>query len=207
MGGDSMNTRLFLEINDLARATPWLHDPMAGYAKYGVVLFAVLLLAGWWTARLRGAGLPAAIWAPIGMLLAVAVNQPIVSAVHEARPYTTLPDILVLADRSTDPSFPSDHATMAGAVVAGLLLVSWRLGLLAVAAAAVMGFARVYIAAHYPFDVLAGFALGAAVTLLGYLVARHPIAAGLDRLERTRLRPLVRASGGAAAHGAAAAGR
>lgn len=187
-----MNTRLFLEINDLARATPWLHVPMAGYAKYGVVLFALLLLAGWWTARQRGTGLPAAVWAPVGMLLAVAVNQPIVSAVHEARPYTRLPGILVLVDRSTDPSFPSDHATMAGAIAAGLLLVSWRLGLLATAAAVLMGFARVYIAAHFPFDVLVGFALGAAVALLGYLIARRPIGAALDRLDRTRLRPLLR---------------
>jgi undecaprenyl-diphosphatase len=200
-----MNTWLFLEINNLARATPWLHALMVGYAKYGVVLFALLLLAGWWTARQRGAGLPAAAWAPVGMLLAVAVNQPIVSAVHEARPYTTLPGILVLADPSTDPSFPSDHATMAGAVAAGLLLVSWRLGLLATAAAALMGFARVYIAAHYPFDVLAGFALGAAVTLLGYLIARQPIGAALDRLDRTRLRPLLRPGGPAATDGTAAA--
>lgn len=187
-----MNTRLFLEINDLARATPWLHAPLSGYAAYGVVLFAVLLLAGWWIARLRGTGMPAAVWAPVGVLLAVAVNQLIVSAVHEPRPYTTLPGILVLADRSMDPSFPSDHATMAGAVAAGLLLVSWRLGLLAAAAAAVMGFARVYIGAHYPSDVLAGFAVGAVVALLGYLIVRRPLAVGLLRLERTPLRPLLR---------------
>jgi undecaprenyl-diphosphatase len=94
---------------------------------------------------------------------------------------------------------------MAGAVAAGLLLVSWRVGLLATAAAVLMGFARVYIAAHHPFDVLAGFALGVAVTLLGCLVARGPIAAGLDRLDRTRLRPLLRAGGTAATDQAATA--
>jgi undecaprenyl-diphosphatase len=195
MREDMMNERLFSEINDFARATPWLHAALLGYAAYGVVLFAVLLLAGWWIARRRGSGMTAAVWAPLGMLLAIAVNQALVAAVHEPRPYTTLKGILVLADRSTDPSFPSDHATMAGAVAAGLLLVSWRPGLLAVAAAALMGFARVYIAAHYPQDVLAGFAVGAAVTLLGYLVARRPLAAGLRRLDRTRLRPLMYASG------------
>jgi undecaprenyl-diphosphatase len=96
-----------------------------------------------------------------------------------------LPHILVLADRSSDPSFPSDHATMAGAVAAGLLLVSWRLGLLAMVAAALMGFARVYIAAHYPQDVLTGLILGAAVTLLGYLAVRRPLTALLQRLTRT----------------------
>jgi undecaprenyl-diphosphatase len=193
-GGHGVNDRLFNEINRLARDTPWLHGALLGYASYGVVLFAALLLAGWWVARRRGSGMSAALWAPVGMLLAVAVNQPIVAAVGESRPYTSLHRILVLADRSADPSFPSDHATMAGAVAAGLLLVSWRLGLLAVAAAAVMGFARVYIAAHYPLDVLAGYALGAAVALLGYAMVRRPLTVLLHRLERTRLRPLLQTS-------------
>jgi membrane-associated phospholipid phosphatase len=189
-----VNDRLFGQVNDFARATPWLHGAMVGYASYGVVLFAVLLLAGWWIARRRGTGMTAAVWAPAGMLLALAVTQPIVAAINEARPYTKLHHILVLATPSTDPSFPSDHATMAGAAAAGLLLVSWRLGLLAVAAAALMGFARVYIAAHYPMDVVAGYAVGAALTLIGYAIARRPLTALLHRLERTRLRPVLLAS-------------
>ena len=40
------------------------------------------------------------------------------------RPYQTHPWLLVLASRTSDFSFPSDHAVMAGAVAAGLLLVS-----------------------------------------------------------------------------------
>ena len=69
--------------------------------------------------------------------------------VAEARPYAVLPHILVLAHCSTDPSFPSDHAVLAGAVAAGLWLVNRRLGNVAVLAAAAMAFARVYIGAHY----------------------------------------------------------
>jgi membrane-associated phospholipid phosphatase len=188
-----MNEQLFADVNEFARATSWMHPVMLGYAQYGVVLFALLLLAGWWVARRTGRGMTAAVWAPVGMLLALAVNQPLVAAVAEARPYTTLHNILVLAAPSTDPSFPSDHATMAGAVAAGLLLVNWRLGALAVVAAALMGFARVYIAAHYPQDVLAGFAVGATVTLLGYLIVRGPLTAALRRLQDTRLRPVLQA--------------
>jgi membrane-associated phospholipid phosphatase len=188
------STGAFLRVNDFARQTGWLHAPMLAYAKYGVVLFGLLLLAGWWRARRHSVTMTAAIWAPIATLLAVAINQPIVAAVHEARPYTALPNILVLVDRGTDPSFPSDHATMAGAVAAGLLLVSWRLGLLAVAAGAVMAFARVYVGAHYPQDVLAGLALGALVSLVGYAVVRVPLTAVLNRLAGTRLRPLLDAA-------------
>ena len=54
---------------------------------------AGLLVAGWWLARRDGDStrMAAAIWAPLGTLLAVAVNQPIVALAHEPRPYATLP--------------------------------------------------------------------------------------------------------------------
>jgi undecaprenyl-diphosphatase len=196
----SWSTNTFLDINTFARHTGWLHAPVLAYAQYGVVLFGLLLLAGWWNARRRNTAMTAAIWAPIATLIAVGINQPIVAAVHQARPYNTLHGILVLATPSTDPSFPSDHATMAGAVAAGMLLVSRRLGLLAIAAAGLMAFARVYIAAHYPADVLTGLALGAAVALIGYVLARAPLTAAVRVLRRTRLGPLLHSTGPAAAH-------
>src|ERR1700712_4074275 len=163
------DTSLFLTVNGFARSTPWLHDPLVVFAGYGLVLFAGLLIVGWWIAHRDGdpAGVAAAVWAPVGTLLAVAVNQPIAAWVSESRPYTALPGILVLATPTIDPAFPSDHAVMAGAVAAGLFLVNRRLGWVAAALAVLMVFSRVYIAAHYPLDVAVGLLLGAAVTLLG----------------------------------------
>ena len=121
--------------------------------------------------------LAAAGWACLATLLAIALNQPVGHLFGEARPYAAHPGLLRLADPTRDFSFPSDHAVMAGAVAAGLLLVSRRLGLVAAAAAVLMAFARVYIAAHYPWDVLAGLALGAAVATLGWLLLRRPLTA------------------------------
>jgi undecaprenyl-diphosphatase len=186
-----MDDRVFTAVNAFARDTPWLHGVLLGYADYGVVLFAVLLGWGWWIARQRGAGMPAALWATLATLLAVAVNQPIVAAVAERRPYTVLPHLLVLATPSADPSFPSDHATMAAAVAAGLLLVDRRLGVVAAVAALLMGFSRVYIAAHYPQDVLAGYTVGALVTVIGFVLIRRPLTVLVLRLEQTRARPLL----------------
>jgi undecaprenyl-diphosphatase len=185
----------FEQINQLARATPWLHDVMVGYATYGLAVFVGLLLAGWWIARQSDpvTRMAAAACAGAATLLAVAVNQPIVAAVHEARPYTTHPGILLLAQRSADFSFPSDHAVMAGAVAAGLWFVSRRLGLVATIAAVVMAFARVYIAAHYPQDVVAGLALGAATANVVYFAGRGVVTAVIAALTRTRLRPLLQA--------------
>jgi membrane-associated phospholipid phosphatase len=191
-----LNTDLFVQINQFAKATVWLQPYIAGYAAYGIVLFAALLGAGWWTAR-RGADphtMAAALLAGASTLLAVAVNQPIVALVHEPRPYTTHPGILVLAHRSADFSFPSDHATMAGAAAAGLWYVSRRLGLFAAIAALAMGFARVYTAAHYPADVLAGLALGAITAVLLHMVLRGPAVRLVAALTRTRLRLLLAAA-------------
>jgi undecaprenyl-diphosphatase len=105
------------------------------------------------------------------------VNQPLGHLFAEARPYATHPGILRLADLTTDFSFPSDHAVMAGAVAAGLLLAHCRLGAVAVVAALAMAFSRVYIAAHYPWDVVAGLLVGSAVVLGGWLLLRRPLIA------------------------------
>ena len=194
-----MNRWLFQQVNSFARATPWLHGPAKWYAAYGVGLFAALLVAGWWMARRTGdvSRVARAISAGIATLIAVAVNQPIVHAVNEARPYTTLSHILVLASRSTDPSFPSDHATMAGAVAVGLWLVDRRLGVLAALAALLMALTRVYIAAHYPADVLAGLLLGAIVAIGTWLILRRPLTLLLQIMAGTWLRPALVGAGAA----------
>ncbi|MBC7596969.1 MAG: phosphatase PAP2 family protein [Kineosporiaceae bacterium] len=169
----NLDDRLFFAINAFARHTGWLHATVLAYAKYGVVLFGLLLLVGLLYARARDSRtLAAAAWVGIATLLALAVNQPITHLFHEARPYITHPHILLLTSRSPDYSFPSDHAVMAGAVASGLLLVSRRLGMVAVAAAVVMAFSRVYVAAHYPWDVLVGLLLGAGIAGFGWLSLR-----------------------------------
>jgi len=208
-----LDDRLLLDVNSLARHTSRLHPALTSYSKYGVVLFALLLVVGLLFARSRSSRtLAAAGWARLATPLAVAVNQPVGHLFNEPRPYLTHPDLLVLASRTSDFSFPSDHAVMAGAVTGGLLLISRRLGLLAAAAALVMAFARVYVAAHYPWDVLAGLALGGAVALLGWLLVAAPLTAPTGWLRhQAPLRPvfLEQAPSAAAvpAQPSAAAGR
>lgn len=183
----------FLHVNELARRTPGLHEPFRLYAQYGVLLFAGALVVGWWTARANPSAraMAAALFAPVGALLALALNQPLGRVVHEARPYTVFPHALVLVARSHDFSFPSDHAVMAGAVAAGLLLTHRRLGGVTLAAAIVLAFARVYVGAHFPLDVVAGLLLGAVVTVVAYLAVRPVLVRGVEVLGRTPLRPLV----------------
>ncbi|MEO6471956.1 MAG: phosphatase PAP2 family protein [Aeromicrobium sp.] len=167
------NDRLYLAMNDFARHTVWLHGPARVFAKYGVVLFALAILAACWHWRRSPRLLAASVWAGLGTLIAEGINQPLGRVFDVARPYVAHPHALVIVNRTSDFSFPSDHAVMAGAVATGLLIVSRRWGLYAVGAAAIMAATRVYVGAHYPADVVAGLAVGALITGLGWLLFGH----------------------------------
>src|SRR5436190_12874985 len=124
-------------------------------------MFAVGLLVGFWLGRQRASSSDVAVvvGTVAAILVARGVAQLIGHAVDRARPYEAMPSVSVLIARTKDFSFPSDHATMAGAVAGGLWFVHRRLGVAAAALALLMAFARVYVGAHYPGDVVAGLVL------------------------------------------------
>lgn len=163
---------LFLTVNDWARSTPWLHGVAKLYAGDGIVLFGLLLVLGGVLSLRRSRLLVVrSVLSGAAVLLAVGLNQPIVHAVNRARPFTVFPHALVLVQRSADASFPSDHATMAGAVAVGLFFVQRRLGVIAAVLALLMAATRVYVGAHFPGDVLAGLAFGGLVAAAVQLAA------------------------------------
>ena len=199
-----MDARLYRDVNRLAIHTAWAHGVMKIVAVYGVGLFALFVLAAWWVARSeRNAprGVAASAWTAAATVIAVGLNQAIVSAVHRPRPYQTLHGVEVLVSRSHDFSFPSDHAVTAGAAAAGLWLVARqgskmarRLAVAGTVLALLIAFARVYVGAHYPGDVAAGLAFGAVVSVVGWAVLKRPLTSVVVAIgRRGPLRLLVQA--------------
>ncbi len=188
-----MDGSIFRWINQLANRTGWAHWFFANYANYGIVLFALLLVATYLDARRRRdvRGVAGSVWAACAALIALGIGQVIGGAVNRVRPYAAMTNVHVLIDRTTDFSFPSDHATAVGAVAVGLLLTNRRLGKVAALLAVLMAFARVYAGAHYVGDVVAGLALGAITAAAGRVVAMPLLTRLTTAVSRTRLRFVV----------------
>lgn len=195
----TMDHSTYLQINQFAERTSWLHGPAKAYGQYGIVAFALLLLVGWWRARRSGdlAADAGVAWAGGAALVALAIGQVVGGLVNRARPYEAVPAAHVLLSRTTDFSFPSDHATAVGAVAVGLWLVDRPLGRVAAALALLMAATRVYAGVHYPSDVLAGLLLGGLVAFGG--------AKPATRLGESLLRRMARFRAGVLLTGATAA--
>jgi undecaprenyl-diphosphatase len=79
------------------------------------------------------------------------------------RPPAVIVDPEPLMEVPTTSSFPSGHAATSFACALVLARLSPRLTIPLFVLAALIAFSRVYVGVHYPFDVLAGVALGLAV--------------------------------------------
>lgn len=169
--GSNPDVRLLYDINGLARRAPRLVDRTVELvAQYGcLALLLVLCAAGWWLARRRPrdpTAMAGLLWSLLAGVVALLLNIPIRDLVRRPHPESLHHGLTVLSGGRADYSFASDHATLAMAIAVGLFLVSARLGLVALLVAVVQGVTRIYLGLHYPSDVVGGFALGAATTLL-----------------------------------------
>ncbi|MFF3904818.1 phosphatase PAP2 family protein [Streptomyces sp. NPDC001848] len=187
----------YRDVVDLARRTPsWLDSLVSAWSTYGLGVFAVLMVLAWWRARRTGSGAALlALVVPLSVVLAYAANSVLKLLVREDRPCQSLHVVTLEACPAPgDWSFPSNHTAIAAAAAVAVFFVSRRIGYVALVASAAMAVSRVWVGAHYPHDVVAGFVVGALVASATMIpLSRHSDALA-HRLQATRLRPLLVAS-------------
>ncbi len=79
-------------------------------------------------------------------------------------------DINLLFEWGGYNSFPSGHTTFFSALAVSLMFFHRRLGALYLVGALLIGLARIVGGVHFPIDILAGYALGVAVSYIIYKV-------------------------------------
>jgi undecaprenyl-diphosphatase len=153
-------------INSFAGSNALLDSVMIIVTDAGVPLLVALVVAQWWSKNDRPHVRHACIAAGLSFLIGLAINQFIILFVHRLRPYDAGISHLIVS-KSSDWSFPSDHATASIAIVVafalqGLPSRAVPLGLLA----ALICWSRIFVGTHYLTDVLAGGLTGVVAVML-----------------------------------------
>jgi len=158
-----------------------LEPLMHAASALGMPFFFFVIAAVWWCASPL-AGLR------LGLLLAVSggINAAAKLFFHTPRPYWVSTEVQA---RATEPTFsmPSGHAQNAvcfWGYAASLVRERW-FSAAAVGIVALTGISRVVLGVHFPGDVLAGWALGAAI-LLVFLALEGPVSAWAKKFSRAQ---------------------
>jgi undecaprenyl-diphosphatase len=189
LGPHSVDGRIVRAAHRLTGRDHWTLTAARAVTELGapviVDALAVLAAGGLLVCRrLRAAGFVAA----VRLATALAVNEAKVG-LHRPRPALPHPSV-----HASGYSFPSGHAAGAASVylpLALLLLCSRRPGgrrgavLVALMVCVLVSASRVVLGVHYPSDVIAGFALGAAFSSAGtWLFRISPVCP--DAIDRSR---------------------
>jgi len=177
-----MNTNLLLAINGWAGHNHLLDAIMVFCAVYLIfIVFAAALGCVIYLAYQRE--WRELIYFAAALVVSFAVLYLLGHFVNENRPFVTY-HLHQLVAHATGKSFPSDHTTATAAIGFALLLLTRfkKIGAAIACVAALIGFARVFVGVHYPFDIVGGLFVGLAGALI-VLLAKKLLTKNATRRE------------------------
>jgi membrane-associated phospholipid phosphatase len=162
----------FAALNLQGYHSRWVDGAMWLTTQIGSAAFAALLAIGAYTLGDRQLAIELA----LGTLTLWLLVELIKAITDRARPFNLLRETRVVGRREPGLSFPSGHTAQTCFIVA-LYISHFQLSLGIAAGlygiAALVGFTRIYVGAHYPRDVIAGAILGLVWGILSGSVAPY----------------------------------
>ncbi len=162
-----LDSNLFLWINGLSGQFSFADNIMRAIANdyFAIVTSCLIMMALWVGIRSkRRHNQKGVMLASASLGTSQGMVELINSIYMRPRPFDELDANLVFYT-PTDPSFPSNSATVLFALAWGIFLFNRKAGAVLLALAAIHGFSRVYVGVHYPLDILGGAIIGLMVAL------------------------------------------
>ncbi len=153
-------------------------------AQYLLWIMVIAFAAVWLFLEDRSGKVALGLSAVLGLVLAGVFLYIAKDVHHDPRPFVS-DHVKALFGHSRDDGFPSDHCVAAGLISILVLLRRRVIGLVLVAAAVAIAWARVAAHVHHLQDVLAGLLLGAAAAVIATLVV-HALLPRVPVLRRTQ---------------------
>ena len=180
-----MDWRIFHAIYSLSLRHHWLGSAFHAIEQASLP-FMVVVTAGLWFLARPGGDRKWKLAAANGLAaaaVAVVVNLVIHSIWDRPRPYEAH-TISHPWSSSTDPSFPSDHASASLAIAFAVVAFDTVAGALFLAAALLIAVGRLLVGAHYPGDIAASVLVAAGAALLVVKLGRSVVTSIVRLVER-----------------------
>ncbi|HFU7086233.1 TPA: undecaprenyl-diphosphatase [Bacillus cereus] len=166
MSFSQFNIDIFRAINDLGKQYSFLNPATVFLAEYMVYIFALIILAYWFTGSRKGRMM--VIQAMFAFVIAEVIGK-IAGKFHlNYQPFAVLPNVNKLVDHAVDNSFPSDHTILFFSICFSFWLVRKKTGWLWLILALCVAISRIWVGVHYPFDVAVGALIGCISAVISY---------------------------------------
>ena len=182
-----MDWNVFHALNHQLAGEPTAQDAVREFNQYAIFVLAIAAVALWLLARPGGS--PrfklATAAAASSAVLAVVVNMVLGRIWYQDRPFVDHPTQTVLVSHhAADNAFPSDHSSVAFAIAFAVLFLAWRVGLVFLLFAFLIGFGRIFAGVHYPSDILASFLVGLGCAAVVVFLLRRPLESVVAKVSR-----------------------
>ncbi|MCC9087260.1 undecaprenyl-diphosphatase [Bacillus pumilus] len=147
------NEDLFRWVNQLSIDHGYLNPIFIGLAEYTVLLAALMCLFFWFQNRSSNRAM--VVSAGFTFILAELIGKIAGIFYSNQQPFAEMSHVNLLIQKEVNNSFPSDHTIFIFSVCLIFWLFHKRHVYWLIIACAV-GFSRIWVGVHYPFDVLAG---------------------------------------------------